>query len=54
VRFVVAPAGCKVSVAKPRDDNFSASLRLDKNLMTSEANAGMGASFVNTISVRCQ
>jgi ABC-type uncharacterized transport system substrate-binding protein len=54
VRLVAAPADCKVSVAKPRDDSFSASLRLDKNFMTSEVNAGMGASFANTISVRCQ
>jgi ABC-type uncharacterized transport system substrate-binding protein len=54
VRLVAAPADCKVSVAKPRDDNFSTSLRLDKNFMTSEVNAGMGASFANTISVRCQ
>ena len=30
-----------------------AALRLDKSFMTSEANAGMGASFANRISVKC-
>ena len=53
VRLVSAPAQCTASVQKPHDDNFSAALRLDKSLMTSEANAGMGASFANRISVTC-
>jgi ABC-type uncharacterized transport system substrate-binding protein len=53
VRLVSAPADCKASIDKPQDDNFPASLRLDKSFMTSEANAGMGANFANTISVRC-
>ena len=53
VRLVHAPAQCTVAVEKPHDDNFSAALRLDKSFMTSEANAGMGASFANRISVKC-
>jgi len=53
VRLVSAPAQCTVSVEKPHDDNFSTALRLDKSFMTSEANAGMGASFANRISVKC-
>ena len=53
VRLVNAPARCTVAVEKPRDDNFSAALRLDKSFMTSEANSGMGASFANRISVKC-
>jgi ABC-type uncharacterized transport system substrate-binding protein len=52
-RLVGAPAQCAVAVEKPRDDFFSASMRLDKNFMTSEANAGQGASFANRISVTC-
>ena len=52
VRLVNAPAQCSVSVAKPRDDFFSAAVRLDKS-MAWEANAGMGASFANRISVTC-
>jgi ABC-type uncharacterized transport system substrate-binding protein len=53
VRLVGAPAQCAASIEKPHDDFFSASVRLDKNFMTSEANAGMGASFANRISVTC-
>jgi ABC-type uncharacterized transport system substrate-binding protein len=54
VRLVGAPAGCTLSVDKPKDENFPAELRLDKNFTTSEANAGMGANFSNKISVTCQ
>jgi ABC-type uncharacterized transport system substrate-binding protein len=54
VRLVDAPAQCAASIEKPHDDFFSAAVRLDKNFMTSEANAGMGASFANRISVTCQ
>ncbi len=53
VRLVSAPAQCAASVQKPHDDNFSATLRLDKSFMTSEANMGMGANFANRISVTC-
>jgi len=53
VRLLSAPARCSASVEKPHDDNFSAALRLDKNFMTSEANAGLGANFANRISVTC-
>jgi ABC-type uncharacterized transport system substrate-binding protein len=53
VRLVSAPPQCAVSFEKPRDDNFSATVRLDKNFMTSEANAGTGANFANRISVKC-
>jgi ABC-type uncharacterized transport system substrate-binding protein len=53
VRLVSAPAQCTASFEKPHDDNFSTTLRLDKNFMTSEANMGMGASFSNRISVKC-
>jgi len=53
VRLVSAPAQCSALVEKPHDDNFSAALRLDKNFMTSEANAGLGANFANRISVTC-
>src|SRR5580658_9232260 len=52
VRLVNAPAQCSVSVAKPHDDFSSAAVRLDKS-MAWEANAGMGASFANRISVTC-
>jgi ABC-type uncharacterized transport system substrate-binding protein len=52
VRLVNALAQCSVFVAKPRDDFFSAAVRLDKS-MAWEANAGMGASFANRISVNC-
>ncbi len=53
VRLVSAPAQCTASVERPHDDNFSSSLRLDKNFMTSEANMGMGANFTNRIFVEC-
>jgi ABC-type uncharacterized transport system substrate-binding protein len=53
VRLVSAPAQCTASVEKPHDANFPASQRFDPNLMTSEANIGMGASFSNRISVTC-
>jgi ABC-type uncharacterized transport system substrate-binding protein len=53
VQLVGAPAQCVVAVEKPHDDFFSASVRLDKSLMTSEANAGMGSSFANRIAVTC-
>ena len=53
VHLVGAPAQCAVSVEKPHDDFFSAAVRLDKNMATSEANAGLGASFANRISVTC-
>jgi ABC-type uncharacterized transport system substrate-binding protein len=53
VRLVSAPAQCTAAVEKPHDDNFSSSLRLDKNFMTSEANIGMGANFANKIAVTC-
>jgi len=53
VRLVSAPAQCTASVEKPHDANFPASQRFDPNLMTSEANIGMGANFSNRISVTC-
>ena len=53
VRLVSAPAQCTTSVEKPHDGNFPSSLRLDQAFQTSEANAGMGASFANKISVKC-
>ena len=54
VKLVSAPAKCALSLERPRDDNFSASvMRLDKNFMTSEANKGTGANFSNRISVKC-
>jgi ABC-type uncharacterized transport system substrate-binding protein len=53
VRLVSAPAACQASVEKPRDDNFPATLRLNKAFATSEANIGMGASFANRIWVKC-
>jgi ABC-type uncharacterized transport system substrate-binding protein len=52
VRLVNAPAQCSASVAKPHDDFFSAATRLDKSAAW-EANAGMGASFANRITVTC-
>jgi ABC-type uncharacterized transport system substrate-binding protein len=52
-RLVGAPAQCTVSIQKPSDGNFPASLRLDQAFQTSEANAGMGANFANRISVKC-
>jgi ABC-type uncharacterized transport system substrate-binding protein len=51
-RLVGAPAQCAVAVEKPRDDFFSASVRLDKS-MAWEANVGTGANFANRISVTC-
>ena len=53
VRLVSAPPQCTASVEKPHDDNFSSSLRLDKNFMTSEANMGMGVNFANRVFVKC-
>ena len=53
VRLVSAPPQCTASVEKPHDDNFSSSLRLDKNFLTSEANMGMGVNFANRIFVKC-
>jgi ABC-type uncharacterized transport system substrate-binding protein len=53
VRLVSAPAQCTAAVEKPHDGNFPSSLRLDQAFQTSEANAGMGASFANKISVKC-
>jgi ABC-type uncharacterized transport system substrate-binding protein len=53
VKLVSAPAQCSMTVQKPNDGNFPSSQRLDKMLQTSEANAGMGASFANRISVKC-
>jgi ABC-type uncharacterized transport system substrate-binding protein len=53
VRLVSAPAQCTAAIEKPNDGNFPSSLRLDQAFQTSEANAGMGASFANKISVKC-
>ena len=53
IRLVSAPAQCIASIEKPNDGNFPATLRLDQAFQTSEANAGMGASFANKISVTC-
>jgi ABC-type uncharacterized transport system substrate-binding protein len=53
VRLVSAPAACQAAVEKPRDDNFPATLRLNKAFASSEANIGMGASFANRIWVKC-
>jgi ABC-type uncharacterized transport system substrate-binding protein len=53
VRLISAPAACQASVEKPRDDNFPATLRLNKAFASSEANIGMGASFANRIWVKC-
>ena len=53
VKLVSAPPQCTASVEKPHDDNFSSSLRLDKNFMTSETNMGMGVNFANRIFVKC-
>lgn len=53
VRLVRAPAQCTVSVQKPSDGNFPASLRLDQAFQTSEANVGTGANFANKISLKC-
>jgi ABC-type uncharacterized transport system substrate-binding protein len=53
VTLVDAPAQCKVATEKPPDVNFPTTLRLDRALVTSEANVGMGASFANKITVTC-
>ncbi|MGB8606545.1 DUF1007 family protein [Bradyrhizobium sp.] len=53
VRLVNAPRRCTAAIEKPRDENFPATLRFDRSLLTSEANKGMGASFSNRISVIC-
>jgi ABC-type uncharacterized transport system substrate-binding protein len=53
VQLVRAPPQCAVVVEKPHDGNFPSTLRLDQAFQTSEANAGMGASFANKISVKC-
>jgi len=53
VTLVGAPAHCKVATEKPPDVNFPTTLRLDQQLVTSEANIGMGASFANKITVTC-
>jgi ABC-type uncharacterized transport system substrate-binding protein len=53
VTLVSAPAQCAVTVAKPNELDVPAVLRLDKSFMASEANAGMGASFANKVSVKC-
>jgi ABC-type uncharacterized transport system substrate-binding protein len=53
VRLVSAPAQCTTAVEKPHDESFPSSQRFDPNLMTSEANIGMGANYSNRISVTC-
>ena len=53
VRLVNAPRRCTAAIEKPRDENFPATLRFDRSLLTSEANKGMGASFSNRIPVIC-
>ena len=53
VTLVGAPAQCKLATEKPPDVNFPTTLRLDQQLVTSEANIGMGASFANRITVTC-
>jgi ABC-type uncharacterized transport system substrate-binding protein len=53
VRLVAAPAQCATVIEKPNDGSFPSSQQLDKALQTSEANAGMGASFANKITVTC-
>src|SRR6202167_1226285 len=52
VRLVSAAAQCSAAIAQPAADFFSAAPRLDKSAAW-EANAGMGASFANRISVTC-
>jgi ABC-type uncharacterized transport system substrate-binding protein len=52
--LVGAPARCALTTDKPTDANFPVEFfRLDQNLVTSEANIGMGASFANKITVTC-
>jgi ABC-type uncharacterized transport system substrate-binding protein len=53
VTLVSAPSQCTLATEKPNDGNFPATLRLDRSFMTSEANAGLGASFANRVSVKC-
>jgi ABC-type uncharacterized transport system substrate-binding protein len=53
VKLVGAPADCKVAWEKPPDVNFPTTLHLDRALITSAANIGMGASFANKITVKC-
>jgi ABC-type uncharacterized transport system substrate-binding protein len=53
IRLVSAPAQCTAAIEMPNDGSFPSSLRLDQAFQTSEANAGMGASFANKISVSC-
>ena len=53
VGLVSAPAQCTTAVEKPHDESFPSSQRFDPNLMTSEANVGMGANYSNRISVTC-
>lgn len=53
VKLVDAPAQCSVATEKPHDPSFSSAARLDQLFSTSEANAGMGISFANKISVQC-
>lgn len=50
VKLVGAPANCTFTTQKPRDASFLPAQRTDN---TSEINAGMGASFANTIAVKC-
>jgi ABC-type uncharacterized transport system substrate-binding protein len=54
VRLVSAPGKCVAAIEKPHDENFPATLRFDRTLLTSEANKGMGASYSNRISVTCR
>ena len=52
VKLAGAPAQCAVALTRPNNMQFQ-SQRLDKSFQMSEANAGMGASFANKISVKC-
>jgi ABC-type uncharacterized transport system substrate-binding protein len=53
VRLMSAPKRCTAAIERPHDENFPATLRFDRSLLTSEANKGMGASYSNWISVIC-
>jgi ABC-type uncharacterized transport system substrate-binding protein len=53
VKLTGAPPQCSVATEKPHDPSFSSAARLDQLFTTSEANAGMGISFANKISVQC-
>lgn len=53
VTLAGAPPACKLDLVKPADGMFPSTQRLDPNLQTSEANAGMGANFANKITVTC-